>query len=129
MQLNKVIPAERVEQQALIEWINYHPILKNFFHKTNNEGKRTALQGQRLKQMGLRAGVSDIFIYYPVTPYHGLWLEIKRNKKYTASEKSTDTWKAQEKFIELVKSVGYSAFFCYGWLDGKAIVEKYLKGI
>ncbi len=125
----KIIPPERVEQEALVEWLSYHPLLKNFFHKTNNEGKRTALQGHRLVKQGLRTGVSDLFIYYPVAEYNGLWLEVKRNKNYTLSEKSTDTWKAQEKFIDCVKSVGFAAHFCYGWLDGKNHVENYLNGI
>jgi hypothetical protein len=77
--------------------------------------------------MGLRPGASDIFIYYPTKSHPGLWLEVKRNKKYTKSERSTPTWIAQEKFIETVKSVGYAGFFCYGWVDGKEIIEHYLR--
>lgn len=126
MTLKQDVPLERQEQQWLVDWLNYHPLLKEYFHKTNNEGKRTALQGHNLKRMGLRAGASDIFVYYPTKTYAGLWLEVKRNKKYTKSERLTPTWVAQEKFIETVKSVGYAGFFCYGWVDGKEIIERYL---
>lgn len=121
-------PLERVEQKALIDWLSFHPIVRNYFCKTNNEGKRTELQGHRLKQLGLRPGVSDIFIYYPsaLKTYAGLWLEVKRNKKYTESERSTPTWIAQEEFIKTVRSVGFAGHFCFGWEDGKNIVEKYL---
>lgn len=119
-------PLERMEQQALVEWLNYQPVLKEFFHKNDNEGQRTPLQGHRLQKLGLRPGVSDIFIFYPTKSFHGLWLEVKRNKKYTLSERSTPTWIAQEKFMETVKSVGFAAFFCYGWVDGKEIIERYL---
>ena len=76
--------------------------------------------------MGLRPGASDLFIAWPTRTYHGLWLEVKRNKKYTMSERNTDTWKAQESFIEDMKSVGFAGEFCYGWIDGKRIIESYL---
>ena len=94
--------------------------------KNDNEGKRTPAQGAQAKSMGLRPGASDLFIAWPTKTYHGLWLEVKRNKKYTTSERNTDTWKAQESFIEEMKSVGFAGEFCYGWIDGKRIIESYL---
>jgi hypothetical protein len=105
-----------------------HPKLKGFYCKNDNEGKRTPKQGAFSKKMGLLVGVSDLFIFYPTEKYHGLWLEIKRNKKYSKSEMSTPSWIAQENFIRLVKSVGYDAHFVYGWIDGKRIIEEYLNG-
>jgi hypothetical protein len=107
-------------------WLNFHPIVRNFFCKNDNEGKRTPALGARLKRLGLRPGVSDLFIYYPNNSFHGLWLEVKRNKVYTKSERSTKSWIAQEKFLESVKSVGFDGYFCYGWEHGKEIVERYL---
>ncbi len=120
------IPTENQEQRALVKWLSYHPIVREFFCKNNNEGKRTEAQGHNLKLMGLRPGVSDLFIYWPTKTHPGLWLEVKRNKKYTKSERSTPTWIAQEKFIETVKSVGFAGEFCYGCLDGKKIIDEYL---
>lgn len=111
---------------ALVRWLSYHPIVRDYFCKNDNEGKRTPAQGRMLKLMGLRPGVSDLFIYFPTKTYSGLWLEVKRDKKYTKSERSTPTWVAQEKFQENVKGVGFAAYFCYGWLDGKGIIENYL---
>lgn len=126
MTLRLPIPSENQEQRALVKWLSYHPIVREFFCKNNNEGKRTAAQGHNLKLMGLRPGVVDLYIYWPTKSHPGLWLEVKRNKKYSKSERSTDTWIAQEKFIETVKSVGYQGHFCYGWIDGKRIIEEYL---
>lgn len=120
------IPSENQEHRALVKYLSYHPIVRDYFCKNNNEGKRTEAQGWNLKLMGLRPGVSDLFIYYPTKSYHGLWLEVKRNKKYTPSEQKTDTWMAQEKFLETVKSVGFAGEFCYGWLNGKKIIDDYL---
>lgn len=124
-----MIPSESQEQKALVQWLNYHPILKNYFCKISNEGLRSLVTGARFKLEGLRAGVPDLFIYYPVLPYYGLWLELKQNRRYRESEKRTKTWIAQKEFIETVRNVGYYADFCYGWEDGKRIVEEYLKPV
>jgi hypothetical protein len=124
-----------MEQKALVKWLNLHPLLKNYFCKNDNEGPRkTIVRDDKVVPvglynamgMGLRPGVSDIFIYWPTKTYHGLWLEVKRKKKYSPSEMNTDTWKAQEVFQMHVKSVGYMAEFCFGWEDGKRIIENYL---
>lgn len=122
----RTISTENQEQRALVKWLSLHPILNKFYCKNNNEGKRTDVQGWNLKLMGLRPGVSDLLIYYPTKIYHGLWLEVKRDRNYTPSERATDTWIAQMEFIDNVKSVGYSGHFCYGWIDGKRIIESYL---
>ena len=121
-----MIPLERVEQDALVEWLSYHPVLKDYYFKTNNEGKRTSLQGCRLKKMGLRPGVSDLFIYYPTKTYHGLFLEIKRNRPYSLSEKRSNSWLAQDRFLEIVQGIGYFGAFCYGWEEGVKVIEEYL---
>lgn len=120
-------PKEHVEQAALVTWLRCHPKLKRFFQKIDNEGKRTPAQGFHAKRMGLRAGVSDLFISWPTKTHPGLWLEVKRNKKYTPSEMRTDTWVAQEEFLDDMRSVGYAGEFCYGWEDGKRIIERYLR--
>ncbi len=121
-----IIPTENQEQRSLVNWLIYHPIVRDYFCKNNNEGKRSDIQGRNLKLMGLRPGVSDLLIYYPTRSYHGLFLEVKRDKKYTPSERVTETWIAQEKFLDAVKKVGYAGEFCYGWVDGKKIIENYL---
>ena len=120
------IPTENQEQRALVKWLSLHPVLKDLFCKNNNEGQRTPGQTWNLKLMGLRPGVSDLFIYYPTKSFHGLWLEVKRNMNYPPSARKSDTWIAQELFHQQVKSVGYDAHFCYGWIDGKEIIEHYL---
>ncbi len=118
--------SERVEQKALVRYLNCHPVLKNYFCKNDNEGKRTPIQGYNLKLMGLRPGLSDLFIYYPTAIHHGLFLEIKRNMSYSKSSRSTPCWVAQERFLDVVRGVGYAGEFCYGWENGKDIIERYI---
>lgn len=123
-----VIPTERQEQRALVKWLNYHPTLKDFFCKNNNEGKRTPAQTHSLKLEGLRPGVVDLFIPYPSRTriYAGLWLEVKRDMHYPPSAKRSQTWLLQIEWIERMKTVGFHGDFCYGCMDGKRIIESYL---
>jgi len=121
-----MIASENTEQRALVQYLSLHPLLKNYFCKLHNEGKRTQRQGYNLKLAGLRPGVSDLFIYYPVGKFCGLWLEVKKNKRYCHSEMMTSTWKNQEEFQKNVRDVGYAAYFAFGWLNAKDIIEKYL---
>jgi hypothetical protein len=124
--LKKPIASENQEQRALVKWLSYHPIVRDYFLKLNNEGKRSEAEGWNLKMMGLKPGASDLFIFYPTTKYHGLFLEVKRNKKYTPSEMRTDTWVSQQQFLDCVKKIGFAAETCYGWEDGVSIIERYL---
>lgn len=126
-------PSENQEQRALVQWIKLHPKLKDHVMKLNNEGQRTPGQTWNLKMMGLCIGASDLFLAYPVKRangewYHGLWVEMKRNKKYCPSERSTETWKMQEDFQERMKKMGYAAKFCYGCSDAIKVIERYLEG-
>lgn len=86
------------------------------------------MQTWNLKLMGLRPGVSDLFIPYPSKSgkYSGLWLEIKRAMKYPPSAKKTNSWVQQEIWIERMKTVGFDGHFCFGWVNGKEIIETYL---
>lgn len=127
MTIKLIIPTESQEQRALVKWLSLHPLLHRFYCKNTNEGKRTKIQGYNLKLLGLRPGLPDLFIYYPTKTYHGLWLDTKRAKKYTPSEMKQASWVAQLEFFDIVKSVGYEAKFCYGWEDGKQIIEHYLR--
>ena len=121
-------PTEAQEQRWLVKWLMMHPILKEFVVKLNNEGKRTPIQGHQLKLLGMHPGASDLFIAYPAHGRSGLWLEIKKNRLYTASERDTATWIAQARFIALMRSVGFSGDFCYGWEHAKVLVDDYLAG-
>jgi hypothetical protein len=124
--LKMEIPTEMQEQRWLVKWLSAHSQLKNYFFKIHNEGQRSAGQTWNLKLMGLRSGVSDLFIYFPTKKYHGLFLEVKRNMHYPPSVQKNKTWVAQQEFAKTVKIVGYEAKTCYGWEDGKKIIEAYL---
>ena len=119
-------PHEKVEQQALVRWVRYQPLISQFIMKLDNEKKRTLIQGHQIKLSGLYPGASDLFLAFPTKRHHGLWIEVKRNKKYCKSEMEKPSWKAQVKFLETMKSVGYDGYIVYGWEHGVKIIEAYL---
>ena len=62
---------ETQEQIAFVKWLNYHYPDILFWHTPNGE-KRDPIVGQKLKNMGVRAGVPDLFF-----PTLKLFIEMK----------------------------------------------------
>ncbi len=118
------VPTESEEQQSLFRYcavmrVSY-PQLEMLVH-IPNEGKRTIINGSRLKREGLKKGYPDILLDYPDCGYHGLKIELKRQKG------SRITPEQKEWIIELNKS-GYAAALCFGWEDAWDFIKNYLDG-
>lgn len=117
------VPTESEEQQALFRYcsveMSRYPDLDMLAH-VPNEGKRTKTTGARLKREGVRRGYPDIVLDVPRAEYHGLKIELKRQKgsKITPEQK--------EWIIKLNKQ-GYAAAFCYGWEQAWDLIHAYLK--
>lgn len=116
----KLLATEAEETIALIDWAKHHPILQDIIVHIPNEAKRTPQLGRYLKRIGMRAGVSDILIPYPTQKYHGLWIEMKRKKKYTIKDE-------QRYWIDKMNQLGYLAVIALGFDDAKKIIEDYLR--
>lgn len=116
-------PSERKECQNYYKLCSMQNILT--IHITN-EGKRTSAGGGILKSMGLTVGTPDFV--HPVMRggWGALWIEMKRNKKYTPSERSKPTWIAQERMIAKLIEAGHFAMFAYGWEHAQRIRDYYL---
>lgn len=77
-----------------------------------------------LKKQGLRPGVSDIVIAYPVTPYHGAYLELKRGpREVTAMGDEQKLW------LTRMRDVGYYAAVAAGLEDAILHVRQYISGV
>ena len=72
--------------------------------------------------MGLKRGVSDYFLAYPVNPFHGLWLELKRTGRRSRVSAEQLMWQ------ERTRKVGYMSVTAYGWEQAKEFIEEYLRG-
>lgn len=114
--------SEAQEQRALFQWAGYaeqqYPELK-LLHHIPNGGKRDVRTAANLKKEGVKAGVPDICL--PVTrgQYHGLYIELKTVKGKVQ--------KNQKEWLNALNSEGYATKVCYGWLEAKEVIEKYLE--
>jgi L-cysteine desulfidase len=111
-------PSEHLEQVTLIAW--YRRTYKNeLLVAIPNGGKRHIKTAIAMKQEGVSKGFPDIFLPVPNSQFHGLFIEMKRQKGGTLS-------KEQKAWIEYLNSAGYQAVMCKGFLEAKEVIECYL---
>lgn len=117
-------PTEADEQTALFSWAAYnrrkYPELELLFH-IPNEGKRTVINGARLKAQGMKPGVPDICLPVPNLKYTALYIELKRRNGGKVSD-------AQRGWIAALNRVGCRAVVCHGWDEAREEIESYLGG-
>ncbi len=127
--LISISATEAQEQKTLIQYYRLSWIGQQLIHIPNGGARSSAREGKSLKDMGVRAGVSDLFFAHPISPYHGLWIELKRCIKFYKTEHAANMAisESQRSWILLMQGCGYQAVVAYG-ADGaiKAITD-YLK--
>ena len=91
-----------------------------------------------LKAQGLRPGVSDIVIAFPVWRdkpyqdgpicYHGAYIELKKEKElYSGPAAVRSAIRNEQKdWLELMRGVGYWVAVAYGTADFQSLVRSYL---
>jgi hypothetical protein len=118
----KIVSTEKIDCMAYARWADSLGL--PLFH-IPNEGKRSLHFGRMLKLMGLRKGVPDFFLPVMKKMYGGLFLEMKRKKDYSKSEK--EKWLNQKAWIDYLNGAGYYASFAYGFEDAVKITTDYLR--
>lgn len=118
---------EHAHQAALFCWANsvkqQYPMLQ-FMHAIPNGGLRNKVTASRLRAEGVKAGVCDVFLPYPIDVKgvylsHGLYIEMKKPGKGRVSD-------AQNEFMAYVKGRGYIVIVCETWLDARNAILTYL---
>jgi len=100
--------AERLDQRY--RWV---------FHPANGE-KRDKVTAKILQGLGVKRGVSDVIILYPVGGYHGMVLEMKAgNNKPTPD---------QAAFLADMAERGYYTHVAYSAVDAFSAIRAYLEG-
>ena len=123
--MNKPLPcpSEEEEQIRLFNWAamrsSVYPELKDLFHIPNG-GLRSKPEAARMKAAGVKPGVSDIFLPAPRGQYHGLFIELKRQRGGKASDE-------QKVFINKMRAAGYAAEICHGWEKAAECITAYLE--
>ena len=117
-------PTEEQEQAAVIEWRDLmsrqFPDLEDLIHIPNG-GLRSKPEAARLKKIGVRPGVSDLFLPAPVGKYHGLWVEMKRQQGGRLSPDQKD-------WIDRMNRKGYLAVRADGAEESFEIHYRYITG-
>ena len=121
MDKGEVPPAN--EPVPALEWI----------HAIHNQGHGDAVRGAHAKAEGVRSGVADIFLPWPVYPNAsqitcGLYIELKTPDKKPKVNGKGGLSDEQISFGKYANSVGYCWKVCYGWREAADMIEKYLKG-
>lgn len=121
--MNRKVPiTESQHQRALVQWwklaCRTFGVPEKCLLHIPNEGKRSEIMGNMMRKEGLRRGVPDLFLAYPVGKYSGLWIEMKTEKGRVTPE--------QTDYLLLLAQCGYVAEVCHGWEKAKQCIERYL---
>ena len=114
---------EHQHQVRLFKWakrvVGQYPRI-GLMYAIPNGGYRGGLEGWRLKEEGVKAGMPDIHLPVAVGGYTGLWIEMK-----TAVGKLSA---AQKEVIGELRECGHRVEVCRGYPEAKAVIDDYYKG-
>lgn len=117
-------PTEEQEQAAVMEWAmlmeKQAPELALLFHVPNG-GVRHPGTAARLKKLGVKPGVPDLFLPVARGMAHGLYIEMKRQKGGRVSED-------QKAWMEALTEQGYVCIVARGAEEACDAIWNYLEG-
>lgn len=115
-------PTEEMEQEAVIEWTvlmeKQFPELALLYHCPNG-GARSKPEAVRFKKIGVKPGVPDLFLPVARGGWHGLFIEMKRQKGGRLSDD-------QKAWIDALTEQHYMAVRADGAEQACEILYKYL---
>lgn len=119
----KKIDREGDEQTLLIARFEatYPKIAHLLIHIPNGGFRKNAFEGWRLRQQGVKAGVSDLFLPVARGTFHGLWIEFKAAEPY-----ASPVTPAQQLWVEEMLAQGYHAQVARGADEGFVALQDYL---
>lgn len=120
MNLKYAKRSEDTEQINVISWAECntqdYPELK-WLHHIPNGGSRSKGEAIKLKQMGVKSGVSDLCLPYPKGMYCGLYIEMKYDHgRHQPSQKE---------FLKDMAAAGHYVATCYTAQDAIEVIRKY----
>lgn len=122
MNPRNALRSEDTEQMAVIQWAQYnqnrYPELK-WLHHCPNGGSRNSLEAIKLKQMGVKAGVSDLCLPYPCGIYCGLYIEMKYGDNGHTGK--------QKEFLKDMRAAGHFVVTCYSAEEAVKVIEEYVQ--
>lgn len=125
--------SEDGHQMAVFCWaadnVIKYPVLK-WLHSIPNGGSRHIAEASKMVGAGLRSGIWDIFLPYPVQTnwakqYAGLYIEMKEENKRT--KKDGGLTKEQIEFGHFIEHFGYYCKVCYDWQEARDCLIAYIE--
>lgn len=114
---------EHQEQSMLMDWwelaYKQYSVDESLLFAIPNGGLRNIAVALALKAEGVRRGVPDLFLAVPRGQFHGLFIEMKKEKGGVVSQ-------AQKQMMEVLTTMGYQCAVCRGWNDAKKQIDAYL---
>jgi hypothetical protein len=109
--------SESNQQEIVIKYIRL--AYPNLLYCASAGGMRTSyLQAIKMKRTGYVKGFPDLFIYEPNADYHGLAIEMKKEKGGVASPE-------QKSWQEQLRNRGYASYICKGSEEAIKIIDEY----
>lgn len=122
MNMKYAMRSEDTEQINVVQWAEWnvkrYPELK-WLHHVPNGGSRNKQEAVKLKQMGVKTGVSDLCLPYPKGIYCGLYIEMKYGN---GTRQPT-----QKEFLSDMAAAGHFVVTCYSAEEAVKVIEEYCK--
>ena len=116
------VPLEDAEQRIIFQWAAMETAARpelGLLYAIPNGGKRAIKTAIALKAQGVKSGVPDMCLPVSRGGYHGLYIELKRQKGGTVSE-------TQKEWIAALNTQGYKAIICHGAEEAIEQIRGYL---
>lgn len=121
MKLQNMTRSEDTEQILFMRWCRSHedqyPQL-HWIHHIPNGGKRNSREAAKMKQMGVKAGVSDICFPYPSGRYVGMYIELKYGDNVPTP--------SQRAFMRDMELAGHYCCICYSAAGAVRALQEYM---
>ena len=121
-------PFEVEEQIALMRYaaIQARAVYRwgMLFAITNGMAASSIRAAAQAKQAGLKRGVPDLFLPVPISPWAGLFVEMKR-----LDGRPSDLSPEQRDWLLRLQGQGYHAVVAYGWRAAVAEISAYLDNL
>ena len=114
----KIAPESEAKQQEIV--IKYLRLAyPHALYCASAGGMRTSyLQAIKMKRTGYVKGFPDLFIYEPNQDFHGLAIEMKKEKGGVASPE-------QKSWQEQLRNRGYASYICKGNEEAIKVIDEY----
>ena len=114
----KIAPESEANQQEIV--VKYLRLAyPHVLYCASAGGMRTSyLQAIKMKRTGYVKGFPDLFIYEPNQDFHGLAIEMKKEKGSVASPE-------QKWWQEQLRNRGYASYICKGSEEAIKVIDEY----